>query len=77
METNENFFVEFWDGSQWNIVADYVVGVDFNNNVFENPSITIDSGTYNFPNDAKIRIRCDASGNGDRVYVDEVVVSAR
>ena len=77
METNENFFVEFFDGSSWQIIGDFVVNVDFSNGTFENPEIIIDSSTYNFNANNGIRIRCDASGNGDRVYVDEVVVSAR
>ena len=73
MEGSEDIFVEFNDGGGWTVVANYVNNVDFTNNTFENPSATIgvSGGTGQF------RIRCDASGNGDRVYVDEVVISAR
>lgn len=77
METGEDFFVEFFDGTAWQIIASYVRGTDFNNGAFNNPSVTIDSGSYNFNSSNKIRFRCDASGNNDRIYIDEVVVSAR
>ena len=73
----ENFFVEYWDGSSWNVVADFVVDVDFTENTFFNPEIIINSGAYAFPTNAQVRIRCDASGNGDRAYFDEVILSAR
>ncbi|MDJ0840520.1 MAG: immune inhibitor A [Acidobacteriota bacterium] len=74
METNENFFVEFFNGSSWVVVADYVVNVDFSNNSFSNPTVTINSGSVNFAANSRFRIRCDASGNSDWIYVDEVVV---
>lgn len=77
METNENFFVELWDGTQWNVIANYVAGTDFTNNNFYNPTIVVDSGSVNFASNAQLRFRCDASGNNDRVYIDEIVVSGR
>jgi len=73
----EDFFVEVWDGAAWQVVANYVRTIDFNNNEFHNPEIIVNSGAINFASDAKVRIRADASGNGDRLYIDEVVVSAR
>jgi hypothetical protein len=76
-ENVEDFFVEVWDGSSWQVVANYVRTVDFNNNEFHNPEIIVNSGTINFASDARVRIRADASGNGDRLYIDEVVVSAQ
>ena len=33
--------------------------------------------TYLFPTNMNIRFMRDASGNGDYVYIDEVVVSAK
>ena len=34
--------------------------------------MNIPAGTYAYPADAKLRFRCDASNNGDDVYIDEV-----
>lgn len=76
MENNEDFFVEYHDGSSWNIVASFARGTDFNNNSFYEATVTIPSSSYNFPNDAKFRFRCDASGNADDVYIDNVTISA-
>lgn len=77
METNEDFFVELWDGSSWNVVASYASGSDFQNNSFYNPVVTVNLGSYGNPSAAKLRFRADASGNNDRVFIDEVKVSAQ
>jgi hypothetical protein len=72
----EDFFVEYWDGSTWQNIATYVVDTDFFNGDFTNKSIVITSSQYTFPTDMKIKFRCDASGNGDDIYIDEVNISA-
>jgi hypothetical protein len=77
MENGENFFVEYYDGSTWHIIASYARGTDFNNNQFYNEIVYIDEANYTFPTNMKIRFRCDASTNSDDVYIDEVKVSAR
>ncbi|MDJ0839892.1 MAG: endonuclease [Acidobacteriota bacterium] len=74
MESGEDFFVEFWDGSQWNVVGNYVVNTDFNNGEFSNKEIIVNSG-IGAAN--KIRFRCDASANNDYIYLDDVVISGK
>ena len=74
MESGEDFFVEAWDGSAWNTVANYVVDQDFSNNAFHTADITFDASAYGA--DAALRIRADASTNTDYIFVDEVVVIA-
>jgi len=37
----------------------------------------VDELDYTFPDDMKIKFRCDASGDGDDIYIDDVIVSAR
>jgi extracellular elastinolytic metalloproteinase len=76
-EGSEDIFVELWDGSSWVVIANFVHNVDFTNNVFSFESIIVDGGTVNLDASARVRIRCDASGNGDRAYIDEVDISAR
>lgn len=79
METGENFWLQYFDGSSWHTIANYVSGTDFNNGSFyrvDDISIEKDA-PYAFPTDMKIRIMNDASGNSDYVYIDEVVLSAR
>ncbi len=73
-ETGENFFVEYYDGSQWQVVADYVQGTYFANNTFYPIEVVIDRNNYAFPSNATFRIRSDASTNYDMIYVDEVSV---
>lgn len=76
METNEDFWLRYYDGSSWTTVATWARGTNFNNNAFYTSTVTLDNGTYNFPSNAQIRFQCDASGNGDRVYIDQVTVTA-
>jgi len=75
--SKEGFQVQYFDGSTWQTVARYAAGVDFENNVFYNEQVYIDESSYTFPPDMKIRFMCDASGNYDDVYIDEVRVSAK
>ncbi len=75
MEFGEDFFVEFWNGSSYQVIGNYARGIDFNNNEFFTDTISLDSGTYNFNANNRFRFRCDASGNGDRVYFDQIIIS--
>lgn len=77
MEPGEDFVVELWDGLIWEVIGNYVSGSDFNNDVFYNPTIVIGDVDFSLTSTSKLRFRCDASGNGDKVYIDEIVVSAR
>lgn len=73
--SNEDFWVQFYDGSSWQTIATYARNIDFqNNNFYEEPGVVITSSQYNFPNNMRIRFVCDASGNSDWVYIDEVHV---
>ena len=80
METDEDFWVQYYDGSEWHTVATYVSGTDFDNDVFYNKTVYINEGVgegeYTFPDDMKIRFMCDATGGGDDVYIDEIRVYA-
>jgi hypothetical protein len=75
MENGEDFWVQYYDGSSWNTVATYARGTDFNNNTFYNAVVTISSASYNFPTNAEFRFRCDASGNNDQIYIDQVTIT--
>ncbi len=72
METGENFFVEYFNGTAYQVVANYVSGTNFNNGTFYVATITLNNGTFTFPTNARIRFRCDASANADDVYIDSI-----
>lgn len=79
-ERSEDFWVRYSanGGSSWQTVKAYVNDVDFvDNGTRYNPVITIDSGSYNFSNNVLIKFECDASGNKDDVYIDNVKISAQ
>ncbi|RED43291.1 putative secreted protein (Por secretion system target) [Winogradskyella eximia] len=75
MENGEDFFVEFDNGSGYVEIGNYVIGAGYNNNVIYNPSITIASADYAFSTSSRFRIRCDASGNSDYIYVDDINIT--
>jgi subtilisin family serine protease len=72
METGESFFVEYFNGSAYQIVASYVSGTNFNNGSFYTATVTLNNGTVTFPTNALIRFRCNASANNDDVYIDAI-----
>jgi PKD repeat protein len=70
--SNEDFWVQYYDGSTWRTVETFARGIDFENGIFYHEVVSIPRGTYNYPSNAKLRFRCDASGNADDVYIDEI-----
>jgi hypothetical protein len=74
MENGEDFFVEMYNGSSCVSLLDLICGVNFSNNTFYQVNLTIDESLVSFYNDAKLRIRCDASANSDYVYIDGVTL---
>jgi len=73
METGEDFWVQYYNGTSWLTVATYTSGTNFSNNVYYNMVVTIPRSSYTFPTNAKIRFMCDAGDNNDDVYIDEIV----
>ncbi|HKJ16130.1 MAG TPA: PKD domain-containing protein, partial [Xanthomonadales bacterium] len=79
-ENSEDFWVRISSdgGSSWQTVQAFVNNVDFvDNGTRYDPVIVIDSGSYTFNNNVKIRFQCDASGNNDHVYIDNIRISAQ
>jgi hypothetical protein len=72
METNEDFWVQFFNGTTWQTVATFVQGAGYVNNTFYHAIVTISSSSYTFPTNAKLRFMCDASADNDDVYIDEI-----
>ncbi len=72
METGEDFLLEISTdgGATYSTVQSWVSGTDFTNGTRYDEAVTVSglSSTTVF------RIRCDASANNDRVYIDDVVI---
>jgi len=75
MENGEDFWVQYHDGFSWKTLATYARGTSFENNNFYTATVTISNAAYNFPTNAKFRFRCDASGNNDHIYIDQVTIT--
>ncbi|MEM6396767.1 MAG: S8 family serine peptidase [Bacteroidota bacterium] len=74
MENGEDFWVLYNDGSGWDIIATYARGTDFQNGSFYEITIPMSGAEYNLTSNAQFRIQCDASGNGDQVYIDQITL---
>jgi len=76
METGEDFWVQYYNGSTWATVKAFVRGTDFNNSAFYAATVTIDEANYTFPTNMKVRFMCDASDNNDDIYIDNIKITA-
>ena len=75
MENNEDFWLRFNNGSGWNTIATWARGSSFNNNTFYTATVTLDDSQYNFGSNSQFRFQCDASANGDQIYIDQVTIT--
>ena len=75
MESNEDFWLQYFNGSNWTTVATYVRGGNISNNQFYTKTVTLNSADYNFATNSQFRFRCDASGNNDQIFIDAVIIS--
>jgi hypothetical protein len=75
METNEDFWLQISTngGSSYTTVQAWAEGAEFQNGAFYQESVTITG--YTLTDQTRIRFRCDASGGGDDVYIDEIEIS--
>jgi vibriolysin len=75
MEDGERYLVELSvDGGAFQPVGTFAAGTDFENGVRQEMDLQLAlPGTTG----VRVRFRCDASGNRDQVYLDDVVLSAR
>lgn len=75
MENGEDFWLRFYDGSSWTTVGTWVRGSGIENNNFYEATITLDASQYNFAANSGFRFQCDASGNADQIYIDQVTIT--
>jgi hypothetical protein len=77
MESSEDFWLQISTdgGSNFTTVEEWNEGDEFTNDNTYSDSVTITG--YTLTSNTQIRFRCDASGNSDYIYIDEVVVSAQ
>ena len=75
MDNNENFWVQYYNGTTWYTVANYIRPTNFNNNIFYRANVSILESSYTFPANMKIRFMCDASDNNDDIYIDNIKIT--
>ena len=67
--------MRYYNGSSWSTVATYARGTDFNNSTFYTATVTLDASAFNFDANSQFRFQCDASGNNDQIYIDQVTIT--
>jgi len=75
MENGEDFWLRYYNGSGWTTIDTYVSGTDFNNNSFSSATFTLNEAQYNLASNSQFRIQCDASGNNDYIFIDQVIIT--
>ncbi len=73
---NEDFFLEIStdDGDSWTQLEEWNMGDEFVNGKIYHESLTVSNLTLG--EKTLFRFRCDASGNGDDVYLDNIKITA-
>jgi hypothetical protein len=74
MENGEDFWLQASTngGSSYSTLISWASGTDFTNDVRSFQNIVI---TGTFTSNTRFRFRCDASGNSDYIYIDDVVIT--
>ncbi|MBK8626669.1 MAG: T9SS type A sorting domain-containing protein [Saprospiraceae bacterium] len=73
MDTSEDFWIRYYNGSTWTTIATFTSGTNFVNNQLYTATVTI-TGTLS--NVSRFRFQCDASENDDNVHIDAVIITA-
>lgn len=76
MGSGHDFWVQYYNGSDWTLIADFIRGDDYENDQFYHGIIWINETEHIFPTDMKIKFTCDAHNQNDDVYIDEIYVNA-
>lgn len=74
--TNHDFFLEYFDGTDWIEIGQWVLGTDFTDGVEDSGSVTITDVEQTFPVDAQIRFIGSANNDSDFLYLDNIEISA-
>ncbi|RMG28706.1 MAG: T9SS C-terminal target domain-containing protein [Bacteroidetes bacterium] len=75
---NEDFWLQISTngGASYTTVAEWNLFDEFVNNVREFDVVTITAASVGgFSANTRLRFRCDASSNGDQVYIDDVLIT--
>ena len=75
MENGEDFWLQFYNGSSYITAQTWTSGTNINNNTFYNATVTLTQAQYNFAANSGFRFRCDASGNNDQIFIDQVTIT--
>jgi archaellin len=77
MESGESFLLQIsTDGGQnYTTIKTWVSGVDFENDIFFEESLTIVG--FKLTDQTRLRFRCNADAEDDDIYLDEIRISAR
>ncbi|MEL6124498.1 MAG: hypothetical protein AAFR14_12340, partial [Bacteroidota bacterium] len=72
-ENGEDFWLQIStdNGNSYTTVRTWLVGQDFTNGVADDEVVNVPGP---FTSQTRVRFRCDASGNGDFVYIDDISI---
>jgi hypothetical protein len=74
--TWEDWWVYYYDGSNWNRVLDMNYPSSYTKEVWYHTIFFINESDYQFPTNMKLHFQCDASYDDDLVYIDQIYINA-
>lgn len=80
LEAGEDFWLQYSPngGTTWQTVATFVRAAgQYHNNTYYHAVVSVPRSAYAYTTNARLRFRCDASGNQDFVHIDEVIWRGR
>lgn len=73
MENGEDFWLRVNNGSGWQTIGVWTSGNGVSNNTFYTTTVTVPAALMG--SNTQFRFQCDASANGDQVYIDAVTIT--
>lgn len=77
VESADDYMVQYYDGSTWQTIETFVKGTDYpNTGQFYHVTLEIPDTSYNLAADSRIMIISSGDGNTDKLYFDNILITA-
>lgn len=76
MENGEGLIIEFFNGSSYQFLGEYVSGGELINGSFYNGNIVVaNGGNFTFNANNRLRFRTNGNSNNDQLWFDQVIIT--
>ncbi len=76
MENGEGLIIEFFNGSSYQLLGEYLNGGELQNGTFYNGNIVVtNGGNFTFNGNNRLRFRTNGNSNNDQLWFDQVIIT--